>query len=189
MQKTITNLIPVLGLLAASGSFAETEPQPAWHLFAGSGESHPGWGDTKERVETGDLILRYQRPQAQTNGSGWYRNRRSVLIEGAYHHLKSPDEPPMFGLYFLSCWSFEADKTLQPYLLVGGGGVYTQAEIPGTSSRLKGSYQAGVGLTWRLLQTAVSLEYRFHHLSNGGIEEPNDPLNSAKILLGLQLDF
>jgi hypothetical protein len=189
MQKSTTSLISVLGLLTASSSFAETEIQPTWHLFAGSGESHPGWGNTKEQVETRDLILRYQRPQQISRGSGWYENRRSVLIEAAYHHLESPDEPPMFGLYFLSCWTFEADKTLQPYLLVGGGGVYTQAEIPGTSSRLKGSYQAGIGLTWQLPQTAISLEYRFHHLSNGGIEEPNDPLNSDKLLLGLRLNM
>ena len=188
MKKT-TSFVLIFGLLATVNSPAKTDNQPTWHLLAGSGESHPGWGDTKERVETLDLILRYQRPQHLTKGSDWYRNRRSVLIEAAYHHLESSDEPPMFGLYFLSCWTFEASKTLQPYLLVGGGVVYTQAEIPGTSSRLKGSYQTGVGLIWNLPQTVISLEYRFHHLSNGGIEEPNDPLNSDKLLLGLKLEL
>ena len=93
----------------------------------------------------------------------------------------------MLGFYVQSCWTFEANKSLQPYIFAGGGGVYTQAEIPGTSSRLKGSYQLGGGLTFHLPKTSIVLEYRFHHLSNGGIKEPNDPLNSGKLLLGLKI--
>ena len=72
-------------------------------------------------------------------------------------------------------------------LFVGGGPLYTQAEIPGTSSNLKGSYQAGLGLKINLEAASLSLEYRFHHVSNGGIKEPNDPLNSGKLLMGFQL--
>jgi hypothetical protein len=179
-----------LGLSVASTVLAvpESATQPEWFLLAGSGESHPGWGDTMERVKTHDLILRYRLPQDQTKGRDWYLNRRSVLIEGAYHHLRTPDEPPMLGIYVQSCWTFEINKSLKPYLFVGGGGVYTQAEIPGTSSRLKGSYQMGGGMRFNLSKATIVFEYRYHHLSNGGIKEPNDPLNSGKLLFGLNIE-
>ncbi|MEJ2466630.1 MAG: acyloxyacyl hydrolase [Candidatus Thiodiazotropha sp.] len=191
MKKTTFRhfLILVFSLLA-NPSQAQEAAQKSWELLLGYGESHPGWGDTQERVETRDLILRQVRPQSFTRGEGWYRNRRSVLIELPVHFLKEPQEPPMFGITFNACWTFLAHPRYQPYVLVGGGPLYTQAEIPGTSSKLKGSYQAGAGLKIDLSSSAMlRLEYRFHHVSNGGIKKPNDPLNSDKLLLGLQLPF
>ena len=95
----------------------------------------------------------------------------------------------MLGFTMNAHWQFIADKQFQPFVFIGGGPVYTEAKIPGTSSKLKGSYQAGIGLDYNIGTTSVSLEYRFHHLSNGGIKEPNDPLNSGKFLLGIQAPF
>jgi hypothetical protein len=34
---------------------------------------------------------------------------------------------------------------------------------------------------------AISLEYRYHHISNAGAATPNEPLNSSKILLGVSV--
>ncbi|MEN8179450.1 MAG: acyloxyacyl hydrolase [Pseudomonadota bacterium] len=165
------------------------KPNKSWHLLGGFGSSHLGWGNTKERVETVDLILRQERPESVLKGRGWYRNRHSLLIEIALHHIESPDEPPMFGLYFQHCWTFKPDQTIQPYLFVGGGPVYTRAKIPGTSSEFKGSYQAGVGIHFEMGGREFSLDYRYHHLSNGGIKEPNDSLNSDKLMFGMKLDL
>jgi hypothetical protein len=168
---------------------AKDSEDPFWSLAVGYGESQPGWGDTKERVKTADLILRYVQPEESLRGRDWYLNRRSLIIEGAYHHLISPDEPPIFGVYFLSCWTFLTNERLRPYLLAGGGPVYTKAEIPGTSSKVRGSYQFGAGLEYLIENRKFTLEFRFHHLSNGGTKDPNDPLNSAKLLLGFNFDI
>jgi lipid A 3-O-deacylase len=189
MKHRLFAIWPIGLLLITFPLFAATPPKHPWRLLLGYGESHPGWGNTRERVETRDLILRQERPQNRTRGEGWYLNRRSLQIEFPLHLLQRPDEPPMFGVYFNSCWTFLADPQFQPYLLVGGGGLYTRAEIPGTSSKLKGSYQAGIGLKIELESTSFNLEYRFHHVSNGGIKEPNDPLNSGKLLMGFRLPF
>lgn len=161
----------------------------SWHLLVGSGSSHPGWGGTKERVKTTDIILRHKRPQAKTRGKSWYLNRKSVLVEVPLTLLREPDEPAMLGITMNVSWTFIARKKFQPFVFVGGGPVYTRAEIPGTSSELKGSYQAGIGLDYTIGKTSMSLEYRYHHLSNGGIKKPNDPLNSGKLLLGIKVPY
>ncbi|MCU7906270.1 MAG: acyloxyacyl hydrolase [Candidatus Thiodiazotropha sp. (ex Epidulcina cf. delphinae)] len=177
----------LLPLLTQSPQAMAEKRVNSWHLLAGFGESHPSWGKTQQRVKTRDLILRHERPQGQVHGKGWYLNRRSMLIEIPLHWLQSHDQPPIFGVTFNACWTLPADQRLQPYLFVGGGPAYTRAEIPGTSSKLKGVYQAGGGLRLNLEQTRLDFEFRFHHISNGGHEEPNDPLNSGKFLIGIRL--
>jgi hypothetical protein len=168
---------------------AEEKPKNSWHLLTGYGESHTTWGNTFQHVETWDLILRHERPQNLVRGEGWYRNRRSILIEIPFHWLLSPDEPPIYGVTFNSCWTFLYDEQIQPYIFLGGGPGYTRAEIPGTSSKLKGVYQAGGGLRFNIAENQFNLEFRYHHISNGGRKEPNDSLNSGKFLLGLRLNI
>jgi len=176
--------------------FADTAPEVSeqssansWYLLAGAGSSQPGWGDTKETVKTTDIILQHQRPQSKTRGKDWYLNRKSVLLEIPLTILREPDEPGMIGFTMNVNWTFIANRNVQPFILIGGGGVYTKAEIPGTSLRIKGSYQLGAGLNFKVGELDLSVQWRYHHLSNGGFKEPNDPLNSSKFLLGLKLPF
>ncbi|HCC54377.1 MAG TPA: acyloxyacyl hydrolase, partial [Desulfobulbaceae bacterium] len=73
-----------------------------------------------------------------------------------------------------------------PYLFGGGGPVYSFADVPGMGSELNGNYQFGMGLSYRINPAHDFLfEMRYHHISNGGSEEPNDPLNSVKALFGI----
>ena len=92
----------------------------------------------------------------------------------------------MIGMNFLACYTFTASEQLHPYLFGGGGPVYSFADIPGMGAELNGNYQFGIGLQYPLTQGRNLLaELRYHHISNGGSEEPNDPLNSCKLLFGI----
>ena len=190
-MKTITHLVLLGFALISPTTYAVDESllSEEWYLLGGVGQSHPGWGDTQERVKTTDLIIRRESPIGGVQGSGSYKYRRTFLLELPVHLLRSPDEPPMIGLSFQACWTLVSRPDLQPYFFVGGGPVYTEADIPGTSSKIKGSYGAGVGVKLNSDQGKFLLEYRYHHLSNGGIEEPNDPLNSSKLFVGIKLDL
>ena len=55
-------------------------------------------------------------------------------------------------------------------------------------SRLDFSYQAGTGIQYFITRnTALNVEYRYHHVSNANTASPNEPLNSSKILLGISI--
>jgi len=146
----------------AAGNLDDPEKSPgnSWHLLVGAGSSQPGWGGTKEKVKTTDIILRHKRPQAKTRGKDWYLNRKSVLIEIPLTLLREPDEPAMIGFTMNVNWTFITNQKVRPFILIGGGPVYTKAEIPGTSSRLKGSYQLGAGLDFKLGKLGMNLEWR-----------------------------
>lgn len=157
-----------------------------WALLSGYGQSFPGFGDTTQRVETIDIIPRYNYLIFDNIGSGWYRGFHSVLLELPVSVIVSPDVSTMIGVNFLASYTFTASQQWQPYLFAGGGPVYSFADIPGMGADLNGNYQFGIGIkpNWG---TAYQLffELRYHHVSNAGTEDPNEPLNSIKFLLGV----
>ena len=158
----------------------------SWSLLGGYGQSFPGWGQTTQRVETIDLVPRYNHVIFADLGSGWYRGFHSILLELPVHLVISPDTSGMAGMNFLACYTFTAGNELRPYLFGGGGPVYSFADIPGMGSELNGNYQFGIGLEYNFTKDHDLLfEIRYHHVSNGGSEEPNEPLNSGKLLLGI----
>lgn len=176
---------PLFRVVPAEAGGFDTS-QDRWALLGGYGQSFPGWGRTAQRVETIDLVPRYKHLIFSDIGSGWYRGSHSVMVEIPFHFVVSPDVSSMIGMNFLACYTFSADQKIQPYIFGGGGPVYNFADIPGMKSEFNGNYQFGIGLHYKT-QTSRNLlfELRYHHISNGGSEEPNDPLNFCKLLFGI----
>lgn len=159
----------------------------SWWLLGGYGQSIPGWGLTSERVETVDVAGRYQHHILDDLGSGWYRGFHSIFVELPLHVVVSPDESVMLGVNFLAAYTFTAPERWRPYLFAGGGPVYSFADIPGMGAELNGNYQGGVGMEITTeSRQQVLFELRFHHISNAGRQDPNVPLNSAKVLVGIR---
>ncbi len=157
-----------------------------WEWLGGYGQSFPGWGETTQRVETLDLVPRYNHIIFDDIGSGWYRGYHSILLELPVHFVISPDVSAMIGLNFLACYTFTASESWRPYLFGGGGPVYSFADIPGMGADWNGNYQFGLGAEYALMgEHSLLFEFRYHHISNGGSREPNEPLNSCKFLMGI----
>ena len=169
-----------------AGAASIDTPKDSWGVLGGYGQSFPGWGQTTQRVETLDLVPRYNHLVFADIGSGWYRGFHSILLELPVHFVVSPDASSMIGMNFLACYTFVAGQEVRPYLFGGGGPVYNFADIPGMKAGWNGNYQFGIGLEYEMTQSHnLMLEVRYHHISNGGSDEPNDPLNSCKLLFGI----
>jgi len=182
-------------LLSAGAGVAAAQdrpdvPAPEWWLLTGYGETHPGYGETSQLVRTADVLLRYRHPIRRTGREG-YRGTHDLLMEAAYSHLLEPeDRAPILALNLLACWTLQRWDGARPYVFVGGGPVYTEAGIDEMGARVNGNYQAGLGLAFRAGRHFTGcFEYRFHHISNAGRKDPNDPLNSSKVLVGIRLSL
>lgn len=172
-----------------SFSQAAELPKTDWYLLGGGGRSYPGWGNTQVEVRTRDVALRLEHLLYKEKGTALLRHEHRFTLEMTAHFLQNLNQPPMFGVNFFACWVFTYFPRISPYFFAGGGPVFTKAEIPGTSSVLRGAYSFGSGFRWDLSVFQILFETRYHHLSNGGIEKPNNPLNSFKILFGLKMNF
>jgi hypothetical protein len=64
-------LLAMLGTPSRCLAFFDTTGD-TWALLGGYGQSFPGWGQTTERVETLDIVPRYNHVVFDRLGSGWY---------------------------------------------------------------------------------------------------------------------
>jgi lipid A 3-O-deacylase len=189
--------LALMQLFLATGVDAKDEDQDDrpekeshWTVLAGYGVTHTSIGNTRAHVETVDFVFRYSRDITRDLGRSWYLSRHGLMVELPIGLVVDPDTSPMLGVNILASWTFTASERVRPYLFGGGGFVYTDAKIPGLGSKYNGNYQGGAGVLYRLnSKYALNAEYRFHHVSNLGTEEPNDPLNSSKFLIGLTARF
>lgn len=160
-------------------------------LLTGYGISHIGFGETRHQVETWDTILRAGFFLSDEIGKGsWYQGRHEVLLELPYHMAVDHGGRSMVGGYVLGHWRFTSLDRLVPYVLAGGGPLYVDLGLPTMGTKMCFSYQGGTGLQYFTdKKTALNLEYRYHHISNAGTSEPNEPINSSKILLGVSVYY
>lgn len=181
VSKTIAQAEEMTSVSAASREYT---------LLAGYGITHRGFGATRTRVQTVDAIGRFGYFLSDEVGKGWYRGRHELLMELPLHLAVDPRTRAMTGVYLLGSWKFTGlkEKRLYPYVFAGGGVLFVDLGLPTMGSRLGFSYQGGTGIQYLIRNDlAVTAEYRYHHISNAGTAEPNEPLNSSKILFGLSL--
>lgn len=173
-------------ITSVGSAWAGDPHQGRWSLLSGYGQSYPDWGQTTQRVETIDLIPRYNHVVFPELGAGWYKGFHSTLFEFPVSMIRSPETSAMVGVNFLAAYTFTADKLYQPYMFGGGGPVYIFSDIPGMGTRLNGNYQFGTGIEYFLNhQQHLLFEVRYHHISNAGTAAPNEPLNSLKFIMGI----
>ncbi|HEY6837559.1 MAG TPA: acyloxyacyl hydrolase [Geobacteraceae bacterium] len=176
--------------LAARACFAAdaavTHASGEWTFLTGYGITHRGFGATRTQVQTADAILRYGYFLSDEAGTGWYKGRHELFLELPVHLAVDPRTRVMSGGYVLGSWKFTSLEDLFPYLFAGGGVLYVDLGLPTMGTRLDFSYQGGCGVQYLFRKdTALIAEYRYHHVSNAGTAEPNEPLNSSKILFGV----
>jgi lipid A 3-O-deacylase len=158
-----------------------------YSFLTGYGITHRGFGDTRTQVQTFDMIGRFGWFLSKELGTGsWYQGRHELLVELPIHLVVDPKVSPMVGGYLLGSWKFTSIDNWAPYVFAGGGILYVDLGLPTMGNRLDFSYQGGAGVQYFIEKDmALSLEYRYHHVSNAGTARPNEPLNSSKILLGV----
>ncbi|HEY6008499.1 MAG TPA: acyloxyacyl hydrolase [Geobacteraceae bacterium] len=183
-----------LALLVPAGVRAEGEPVVSaspgeYTLLTGYGITHRGFGATRTQVQTWDAILRYGHFLSAEVGQGaWYQGRHELLVELPLHMAVDHDGRVMTGGYLLGSWKFTGlgEQNLYPYAFAGGGVLFVDLGLPTMGTRLDFSYQGGTGVQYLIRRDlALTAEYRYHHVSNAGTSEPNEPLNSSKVLFGI----
>lgn len=81
---------------------------------------------------------------------------------------------------------YDRGQRVVPFIAGGEGALYTGLRDHGLGTHFQFSSQFGAGLEWFITRsTALSVTYRYRHISNAGLSSQNTGLNAHFGLLGL----
>ena len=90
-----------------------------------------------------------------------------------------------FGLNpFALKWNFAEHHNIVPYIDLGGGTLFTNAQTPPGTSRVNFTSSGALGVHFLRSKYHGSAEVRFMHISNAGLSTPNPGINTIQVRLG-----
>ncbi|MBN1508238.1 MAG: acyloxyacyl hydrolase [Sedimentisphaerales bacterium] len=112
---------------------------------------------------------------------------RIELLTGAQYH---PEGAYLVGLTPVLRYNVATGNRWMPFVNVGVGVLLTDIGLPDLSTVFQFGPQFGGGCSYFLTDDlALTLEYRFIHISNADIETPNAGVNTHFISIGLSRYF
>ena len=135
--------------------------------------------------------LRYGRVLTEVvGGNSWLRGNLGWGLELVGGGQYQPKEAYLFGLTPTLRYSFATGSRWMPFVDGGAGVSLTDIGHPDLSTKFEFNLQVGAGCNYFLKDNlALTLQYRFLHLSNARIDTPNLGVNTSIIYLGLTRYF
>jgi hypothetical protein len=151
-----------------------------------------GFG-TKSGDRAHDLVLamlRYGRMFCPVGADHWYNGNWGIGAELFGGAQVSPDSAYIMGGAPMVRYNFASEMRWVPFVEAGFGVTTTDIKGRDLSTTVQFKSEAGLGLHYFVRQrTAITLQYHFFHLSNGGIKRPNGGVNINSFALGLSRFF
>ncbi|MCX7927652.1 MAG: acyloxyacyl hydrolase [Candidatus Omnitrophica bacterium] len=121
----------------------------------------------------------------------WFERRAVVDVEPFIAIVTRPNSNIETGCsLFIKLFLLSPDKKIAPYVRLGSGLVYMSQHTREQATQFNFIDTLGLGIKiGKIKDSAVSLEYRFRHLSNCSIKKPNEGIDSHLVLLGVSRKF
>ncbi|MEX0804192.1 MAG: acyloxyacyl hydrolase [Candidatus Binatia bacterium] len=159
-------------------------------ISAGHGLALPIGGTQTPELE--DIQFVYVTPRwgvgisDPLGGSSWYRGNFELLLEGTFLYNFEPKSGIAGGITPMIRYNFLTGSRLITFLQAGAGVLALDADLTGQSDGLSFAPQTGLGFHYFFSQrTALTGEWRLHHISNAGMHDSNAGINSSLVLIGV----
>ena len=120
----------------------------------------------------------------------WYGGNFDFVTEGEFMTFLGPGEGHTTGLAIKLRYNFLSLEKFVPFAEIGVGAGYISSNLTTQADGVAFYPQGGVGLNYFVSDNlALSLSYRYHHISNKGFEKPNTGINANLGLIGVEYHF
>jgi lipid A 3-O-deacylase len=124
------------------------------------------------------------------HGDGLFKGNLELIVEPTYIHLDATPSADVGGSSLLGRWLFSGNNTVRPYFEAGGGVILGKTDIRQTRCDANFILEAGPGVLFFVNErTAVTVGYRFQHISNAGLCSNNLGINSSMGIVGVSYFF
>jgi hypothetical protein len=176
------------GSAGASADSSYTGPQKGGReieFWTGGGPSIAG-GIRRIGVWNGGF--RYGFLITDLHGPGFLRGRFESAVDVTPLFLVFQPGGAAYGVGIVPAvlkWDFEQRGRLVPYFDLDGNTLFTDRRTPPNISRINFTPSAAFGAHWLLHEYAVTAEFRFLHISDAGLTNPNPGINTVEIRIGV----
>ena len=120
----------------------------------------------------------------------WYRGYWELLGEVFGGGQFKPGEAYVVGLTPGLRYDFATGSRWVPFFDAGAGVTATDISRPDLGGTFQFNLQTGPGLHWFVEKNlAITMQYRFLHISSAGTEHPNNGVNTSVFYLGMSWLF
>ncbi|MCS7180829.1 MAG: acyloxyacyl hydrolase [bacterium] len=109
-------------------------------------------------------------------------------IEPYVSYVISPSDNFEIGVSGFLLYKFN-ESDFQPYFKIGTGIIYLSTDFIEQSTHFNFASSIGLGFKFKLKKFSIYGEGRLRHVSNAGIKEPNEGINSKIFLSGIEYNF
>jgi hypothetical protein len=174
-------------IFSAPATRAQSGPEAGGHelqLWTGGGH---GLNGSTSSTGVWNLGARYGWVLTDPVGPGPLRGRFEYAVDvvPVFVLTQRPGATYGFGLNpFALKWNFVEHHGVVPYAEIGGGTLFTRAQVPPGTSRVNFTTSGAIGVHFLRSKYNWSAEVRFMHISNAGLATPNPGINTIQVRLG-----
>jgi hypothetical protein len=118
------------------------------------------------------------------------RGTLSFFFEPQFNPVLTPSSQYEFGVGIGFQYSYPLSEFISPYILAVTGPQYISVHSTHQADGLNFASAIGAGLYFSLTQNmSLNLGYRYRHVSNANLKQPNGGINSQIGLMGLAFFF
>lgn len=179
-------LVTCLLFLPLSSAVAQDRPEEGGHeleVWTGGGYSVPGGTKSTGVWNAG---VRYGWILTAPHGPGFLSGRFEYAVDAMPVFVVVQPANTAYGagvFPFALKWIFATRGSVQPYVELNGGTLFTNHEIPAGTSTVNFTPSAALGVHF-LRHQAWTVEVRYMHISNAGLTTPNPGINTVQLRLG-----
>jgi hypothetical protein len=172
----------------ASSMWAQSRPEDGGHeieVWTGGGHSA---GGGRPDIGIWNSGLRYGWILTRPHGPGFLKGRFECAVDAVPMFLVFQSANRAYGGGFnplVLKWNFATRGRIAPYFELGGGVLYTNHDVPDGTNNLNFTPSAAFGTHILREKYNWSLELRYLHISNAGIDVHNPGTNTLQVRLGI----
>jgi hypothetical protein len=175
-------------LLCSSIALAQARMEDGGHeiqIWTGGGHSVPGGTSNTGIFNLGG---RYGWILTKPHGPWLLKGRFEYAVDVVPVYLIFQPANTAYGAGFNPLglkWNFATRCMTTPYFELSGGTLFTNHNVPDGTNTVNFTSAAAVGFQFVKEHRTWSVEVRYMHVSNAGLEVPNPGLNTVQVRLGL----
>jgi hypothetical protein len=181
-------MLMCVSLFWSSFAEAQARPEDGGHeveIWTGGGHSAIG-GRRDIGVWNGGV--RYGWILTRPHGPGFLKGRFEYAVDAVPIFMVFQPANTAYGAGFnpfILKWNFATRGRIVPYFELGGGVLYTNHDIPDGTNNLNFTPSAAFGTHILREKYNWSVELRYLHISNAGLDVHNSGINTVQVRLGI----